>query len=322
MATENIEAEDSEISSTDLSPRSFGEVWKDWFLTALRAIWRKIHSPLGILVISIWFISVFTMGLTNTFRGGSFWDGPSYWISVFLTYGLNTGQEATLRLVAKPVFVWFFAPVVVLLLGVSLFLLSDSGFFLTSSEQAFDPSRYFSIQDIWGSQVVNPDKPKFTRTYLWLVLMPLILGAIISGTYNFIMFKIIKKRKHIPSAKTFLVIIVLFALIIGIEMALMTGEIVLEFKKLFYSLFVDRRDNQFLIYGLEHGGEGQYHPIAVTLTVWLLFLVPFFAIYLILLIIGNLDNIWKNRNFIYRRIVKFLESRREPELEQVFTAEK
>jgi len=241
---------------------------------------------------------------------------------VFLTYGLNTGQDATLRLVAKPVFVWFFAPIVVLLLGVSLFLLSDSGFFLTSSEQAFDPSRYFSIQDIWGSQIVNPDKPKFTGTYLWLVIMPLILGAIISAIYNFIMFKIIKKKKHIPSAKTFLMLVVLFALIIGIEMALMTGELVLEFKRLFYSLFVDRRDNQFLIYGLEHGGEGQYHPIAVTLTVWLLFLVPFFAIYLILLIIGNLDNIWKNKNFLYRRIVKFIESRQEPELEQFITAEK
>lgn len=322
MATENIEAEDSEISSTDLSPRSFGEVWKDWFLAALRAIWKKIHSPLGILVISIWFISVFTMGLTNTFRGGSFWDGPSYWISVFLTYGLNTGQDATLRLIAKPVFVWFFAPIIVLLLGVSLFLLSDSGFFLTSSEQAFDPSRYFSFQDIWGSQVVNPDKPKFTKTYLWLVLMPLLLGAIVSGTYNFIMFKVIKKRKYIPSAKTFFVIIALFALIIGIEMALMTGELVLEFKKLFYSLFVDRRDNQFLIYGLEHGGKGQYHPIAVTLTICLFFLVPFFVIFLILLIIGNLDNIWKNKNFLYRRIVKFIESRQEPELEQVSTAEK
>ncbi|MHA1514799.1 MAG: hypothetical protein ACTSPF_04605 [Candidatus Heimdallarchaeaceae archaeon] len=309
MATENIEAED-------------GEVWKDWFLAVIRAIWKKIHSPLGILVISIWFVSVFTMGLTNTFRGGSFWEGPSYWINIFLTYGLNTGQDATLRLIAKPVFVWFFAPIMVLLLGVSLFLLSDSGFFLTSSEQAFDPSRYFSIQDIWGSQIVNPDKPKFTGTYLWLVIMPLILGAIISAIYNFIMFKIIKKKKHIPSAKTFLMLVVLFALIIGIEMALMTGELVLEFKRLFYSLFVDRRDNQFLIYGLEHGGEGQYHPIAVTLTVWLLFLVPFFAIYLILLIIGNLDNIWKNKNFLYRRIVKFIESRQEPELEQFITAEK
>ena len=322
MATENIEAEDSEISSTDLSPRSFGEVWKDWFLAALRAIWKKIHSPLGILIISIWFISVFIMGLTNTFRGGSFWEGPSYWMNIFLTYGLNTGQESALRLIAKPVFVWFFAPIIVLLLGVSLFLLSDSGFFLTSSEQAFDPSRYFSIQDIWGSQVVNPDKPKFTKTYLWLVLMPLILGAIVSGTYNFIMFKIIKKRKHIPSAKTFLLVVFIFALIIGIEMALMTGELVLEFKKLFYSLFVDRRDNQFLIYGLEHGGTGQYHPVALTLTIWLLFLVPFFAIYLILLIIGNSDNIWKNKNYLYRRIVKFIESRQEPDLEQIINEEK
>ena len=319
MATENIEAEDGEISSTDLSPRSFGEVWKDWFLAALKSIWKKIHSPFGIFVISTWFISVFIMGLTNTFRGGSFWEGPSYWIDVFLTYGLNIGQESALRLIAKPVFVWFFAPIIVLLLGFSLFLLSDSGFFLTSPEQAFDPSRYFSIQDIWGSQILNPDKPKFTKTYLWLVIMPLILGAIVSGTYNFIMFKMVKKRKHIPSAKIFLLVVVIFALIIGIEMALMTGELVLEFKKLFYSLFVDRRNNQFLIYGLEHGGEGQYHPIAITLTVWLLFLVPFLAIYLILLIIGNFDNIWKNKNFIYRRIVKFIESRQEPELEQVIT---
>ena len=316
MAADSIKAEESEIASTDLSPRSFGEVWKDWFIASLKYFWKKIHSPFGVYIISTWFISVFIMGLTNTFRGGSFWDGPSYWIDVFLTYGLNTGQDSGLRLIAKPVFVWFFAPVVVLLLGFSLFLLADSGYFLSSSEEAFDPSRFFSVQNIWGSEITNPDKPKFTKTYLWIVIMPIILGAVVAGTYNFIMFKMIKKTKYIPSSKTFLLVVFICSIIIGIEMALMTGELVLEFKRLFYSLFVDRRDNQFLVYGLEYEGEGQYHPVALSLTIWLLYLVPFFATYLIFLIIGNLDNVWKNRNFLYKRIVNFVEARREPELDK------
>ncbi len=327
MATDNIVAEDSDFSSTELGPRSFGEVWKDWFLASLKYFWKKIHSPFGIYIISTWFISVLIMGLTNTFRGGSFWQGPAYWLDVFLTYGLNTGQDSTARLISKPFFVWFFAPVVALILGFSLFLLSDSGFFrngglpLAIEADFNEAGRFFSVENIWGQELLNPDKPKFTKTYLWIVIMPIILGAIIAGLYNFIMFKLVKKKKYLPSAKSFLLIVFICALIIGIEMALMTGELVLEFKKLFYSLFVDRRDNQFLIYGLEHGGQGQYHPIAVALTTWLLYLVPFFAVFLIILILGNLDNVWKNRNIVYKRVAEFVAARREPELEEGFSKE-
>ena len=71
------------------------------------------------------------MGITNSLRGDehTFWEGPSYWMSVFLTYGLNGGQDPGLRIIAKPVLVWFFAPMVVLILGFTLFVLADSGFF-------------------------------------------------------------------------------------------------------------------------------------------------------------------------------------------------
>ena len=325
MATDKITAEDSEIASTDLSPRSFGEVWKDWFIATLKYFWKKIHSPFGIYIISTWLVSVLIMGITNTLQGGSFWAGPSYWMEVFLTYGLNTGQDAGLRIIAKPIFVWFFAPVIALILGFTLFLLADSGYFRNGGLPAAveadfnEAGRFFSMDNIWGQELLNPDKPKFTKTYIWIVIMPIILGAAISGLYNFIMFKMIKKRKYLPSTKSFLLIVFICALIIGIEMALMTGELVLEFKRLFYSLFVDRRDNQFLIYGLEHEGQGQYHPIAIALTTWLIYLVPFFMIYFILLILGNLDNVWKNRTILYDKVVGFVEARREPELEKVFS---
>ena len=102
-------------------------------------------------------------------------------------------------------------------------------------------------------------------------------------------------------------------------MALMTGDITLEFIGLFYSLFVDRTLNEFIIYGTQYkvgdkSHPGQYHPIGIAITLWLLYLIPFFASYLIFLILGNLDNVWKNKNFVYKWFTNFIESRKEPDL--------
>ncbi len=325
MASNKSESNEGALSSTELGPRTQKEVWKDWSIATGKYVGKKVHSPFGIYLLSTWFISFLIMGITNTMRGGKFFEGPGYWIDVFLTYGLNSGQDSSIRFIAKPFLVWFFAPMIVLILGWGLFLLTDSGYFrnggLPVEENDFNElQRFFSDDNVWGQELINPARPKLTKTYIWLVMMPIILGAVFTGTYNFIMFKKIKKTKYLPSVKKFLTVISISCLIIGVEMALMTGNITLDFTSLFYSLFVDRTMNEFILYGTQYkteGGKahpGQYHPIGIAVTLWLLYLIPFFVVYLIILLIGNLDNVWKNKNFAYKWVSGFIESRKEPDL--------
>ena len=324
MQAEKIEAEEVNIDSTEMGPRTFFGVWGDWFVALGKWMWKKFHSPMGIYLFSTWFISILIMGITNSLRGPShtFWEGPSYWMSVFLTYGLNGGQDPGLRIIAKPILVWFFVPMVALILGSALFLFADSGFFRNGAfpvdELDFAQShKFYSMDDIWGSELINPANPKSTNMYLWIVIMPIILGAVVSGTYNFIMFKLVKKKKKfIPSAKSFLLIAFIASLITGIAMALMTGDITLRFRNILFSLFVDRKTNNFLIYGFAYLNEqGQYHPIGVAFSTWLIYLIPFSIIYAIFLLIGNFDKIWANRGYIVRKIVDSIKARQTPVLD-------
>ena len=324
MQAENIETEDATLTTTELGPRTFLEVWKDWFKAFGKWTWNKLHSPMGIYILVTWLTSILIMGITNSLRGEghTFWEGPSYWMTVFLTYGLNGGQDPNLRLIANPVLVWFFAPMVALILGFSLFLLADSGFFRNGAfpvaELDFAQShRFYNVEDIWGSELINPANPKWTNTYLWIVLMPIILGAVISAIYNFIMFKVVLKRKrYIPRARSFLLLVFLGSVITGTALALMTGDITLNFRAILFSLFVNRKSNNFLIYGFEYSNQqGQYHPIAVSFSIWLIYIVPFLFTYGVFLIIGNSDRFWANRDYLYRRVKEAILARRAPVLD-------
>ncbi len=328
MEAKSISEEKDISTSTDLRPRSFFRVWGDWGLATLKFFGKKLHSPMGIYFIFTWLISVIVMGVTNTMRGDgpehSFWKGPSYWMTIFLTYGLNTGQDITLRLIGKPVMVWFFAPMVTLLLGFSLFMLTDSGFLkngfdLVAENDFAQTHRYFSIDEVWGQELINPNSPKWVLTYIVIVWLPVLLGAVITGLYNFIIFKLVLKKPYLPSVKLLLIIVFIASLVLGTTMALMTGDIELRFRDLLYSLFVERRSNNFLIYGFAYqdltGNQGQYHPIAISLTCMLIYFIPFLITYGIFLIIGNLDNIWKNKDYLYRKVSDYVEARRAPSLD-------
>ena len=327
MTSQSTEVQEQETKTTDMRPRSVGEVWKDWSLGSLKFLEKKIHSPFGIYLIATWIISVLSMCITNTLRGGRFFDGPKYWMDVFLTYGLNSNQEPSLRLIAKPFLIWFFAPMVVVMLGFTLFMLADSGFFKNGSdpisEIAFDQKhRYFNVPDIWGSNVhingspivLNDLNPKGTQTYFWLVWIPILLGAFIAAVYNFIVFKKIKKEKYLPKVGNFLIGIFIASIVIGTALALMTGDISLQFGELFYSLFVERVTNNFLNYGFEYGSQGQYHPIGVSFTMWLMNLIPFFIAYAFFILIGNSYVIWKNKDFPIRKVRGYIEARQAPDL--------
>jgi len=323
MSSKGTILEQDEIEQTRLGPRTTTEVWKDWGKAVGKYVWKKFHSPMGIYLFSTWLISVFIMGLTNSFRGESFFEGPRYWLEVFMTYGLNEGQGSSLhyRFIAKPVIVWFLSPMLVLLLGTTLYFLADSGFLKNGAlpladENDFAQSyRFFNYPDIWGSELINKAHPKWVKMYIWIVFMPIILGAIVAGLYNFIMFKKIKKQKYLPSVKKFLSIMFIASLFVGIEMALVSGDITLEFTQLFVSLFIERKSNKFLIYGFEYaesrGETGQYHPIALAITMWLIYLIPFLAIYGIFLFIGNLDKIWKNKDWLFKKIAGYVTARQE-----------
>ncbi|MHA1551053.1 MAG: hypothetical protein ACTSQC_03840 [Candidatus Heimdallarchaeaceae archaeon] len=324
MQAEKTEVDETNVDSTEMGPRTFVGVWGDWFVAFGKWIWRKFQSPMGIYLVSTWFISILIMGITSSLRGSNytFWEGPSYWMSVFLTYGLNGGQDPGLRVIANPVLVWFFAPIVALVLGFALFVFVDSGFLrngaLPVDELDFAQShKFYNMNDIWGSELINPANPKWTNMYIWIVLMPIILGAVFSATYNLIVFKIIqKKKKFIPSAKSFLLMTFIASLLIGIVMALMTGDITLSFRNILFSLFVDRKTNNFLIYGFAYTNEqGQYHPISVAFSIWLIYLLAFLIIYAIFLLIGNLDRIWANRGYLIRKIVDSIEDRKTPVLD-------
>ena len=327
MVSKEVEVEEEEAIAKDVTLRTESEVFLDWGIGFFKWLGKKIHSPMGIYFLSSWVVSILTMGVTNTLRGESFFDGPRYWMDVFLTYGLNSDQDSLLRIIAKPFLVWLFAPMVALMLGFTLFMLTDSGFFRNGADPVAEidfnqAHRFFSIDNIWGSGnhingssiVVNDPSPKWNLTYFWIVWVPIILGAIIAASYNFIVFKKIKKEKYMPKPRNFLVITLIASIVIGIQMALMTGNIGLRFRELFYSLFVERVKNNFLIYGFEYGGQGQYHPVALSVTIWLLYLVVFLMVYAIFILIGNLDNIWKNIDYPYRRVVKAIDARRAPDL--------
>ncbi len=94
----------------------------------------------------------------------------------------------------------------------------------------------------------------------------------------------------------------------------MTGDISLKFGDLFYSLFVERVTNNFLNYGFEYGSQGQYHPIGVSFTMWLMNLIPFFIAYAFFILIGNSDKIWENKDFPVRRVREYIEARQAPDL--------
>ncbi|MCG3220271.1 MAG: hypothetical protein H7641_02730 [Candidatus Heimdallarchaeota archaeon] len=327
MVSQSTESQEQTAHSTDMRPRSFGEVWKDWSLATLKFIGKKIHSPFGIYLLVTWLISILTMCITNTLRGESFFDGPRYWMEVFLTYGLNSNQNPALRFIAKPFVIWFFAPMVALFLGFTLLILVDSGFFRNGadpiSEIAFNQKhRFYNVPDIWGSNVhingspilLNDLSPKGTQTYFWIVWIPILLGAFIAAVYNFIVFKKIKKTKYLPKASTFLVGVFVGCVIVGTSLALMTGDIELSFKDIFYSLFVERVTNKFLVYGFEYESQGQYHPVGSSFTMWLIFMIPFLIIYGFFIVIGNLDNIWKNIDFPVRKVREFIRARQAPEL--------
>ncbi|MCK5408718.1 MAG: hypothetical protein KAJ30_00505, partial [Candidatus Heimdallarchaeota archaeon] len=119
-----------------------------------------------------------------------------------------------------------------------------------------------------------------------------------------------------PSAKSFLLLAFIACFITGITMALMTGDITLSFRNILFSLFVDRKTNNFLVYGLGYANEqGQYHPIAVAFSTWLIYLIPFLIIYAIFLLIGNLDKMWVNRGYLIRKISDSIEARKTPVLD-------
>ena len=321
MQADKTETEEINIDTTEMGPRTFFGVLEDWFVAFGKWMWKKFHSPMGIYLFSTWLISVLIMGITNSLRGHSFWEGPSYWMNVFLTYGLNGGQDIASRIIAQPVLVWFFAPMVALILGFSLYMLADSGFcrngaFPVDELDLSQFHRYYNVENIWGSELINQANPKLTNMYIWIVLMPIILGAVVSATYNFIMFKLVQKRKKfIPSVKSFLLIVFIACLIIGTAMALITGDIVLSFRYILFSLFVDRKTNSFLRFGFEYGMQGQYHPMGVAYTTWLLYLIPFLIIYAMFLFIGNLDKIWMNKDYLIRKIVDSIKARKTPVLD-------
>ncbi|MHA1686461.1 MAG: hypothetical protein ACTSYD_08665 [Candidatus Heimdallarchaeaceae archaeon] len=303
--------------SEGVTPRGFFEVWKDWFIAFGKYLGRKFHSPLGIWMFSVWLTSDVIMGITNTLRGETFWDGPNYWLYVFMTYGLNAGQSPDELFISKPVLSWIFAPMIVLNLAIILYVLPASGYFRNGAfpieqEDLKKSSMFFNAKDIWGSELINPNHPKWTMTYLWIMFMPIFLGTLLAAIYNYIVFKLIKKQKYLPSAKNVLLVSFFACLFTGLEMALLSGDITFQFSKFFKSLFVERKNNQFLVYGLQYGESGQYHPISLAFSMWLINLIPFFFVYGIFLFVGNIKTIVENLDLPYRKLKDYIEARREP----------
>ncbi len=314
-----VSKENPELLETDLSPRTEKEVYRDWAMAILKWLKVKIHSPMGIFFISLWFTSIVIMGITNVLRGDSFFRGPAYWIGIFLTYGLNTGQDPTSRIIAKPVLNWIFAPMVALTLGVTLFILPDAGFFRNGAfpqeEKSFDKSYMFFNTDVWGSKLTNVNHPKWTQMYLWIVWMPIIIGTTIAALYSFIVFKKIQKREKVmPSPSKNLLYGFIAAIIVGISMSLMTGNIILNFGGILRSLFIERKNNHFIIYGLQYNSHGQYHPVAVAFIIFLMEFIPFFMVYGIYLFITKLDVLWAKRYALINKIVNRIKEERVMEL--------
>lgn len=301
----------------EVQMRGFFEVWRDWGIAFAKYLWKKFHSPLGIWMFSVWLTSDLIMGITNTLRGGTFWGGPKYWLEVFMTYGLNAGQTTEELFISKPVLDWIFSPMIVLNLAIILYVLPASGYFRNGrfpieEQDLKKSSMFFSAQDIWGSDLLNPNHPKWTLTYLWIMFMPIFIGTLIAAIYNYVVFKLVKNQTYLPSAKSILIINLLATLFTGIEMALLTGDITLQFSGFFKTLFVERKNNTFLIYGLQYGETGQYHPIALAISMWLINLIPFFFVFGIFLFVGNIKTIVLNLNLPYRKLKEYIHSRREP----------
>lgn len=234
---------------------------------------KSLFGPTMIQYISIHVVSLLAM---FTFYGayagfGKMLEGPAYYQNALLTYGLNRTAEISE--------IWnyiaiFTAPIFMLLIGTTLFVLGAGGFAPNGpgvEETALD-STFFDRGgnnfEIWG--YFSKDIPfadiyfgsfKFNLFYIFIVIAPIILGGLVGSLINYYKFD-----KGKSKFKYYLIFIAISSFIISIIYASISAPVFISISGIFESLIVDRRTNHFIRYkwiAFDDPDNGNYNPMSL-----------------------------------------------------------
>lgn len=227
----------------------------------------------------VWFASLYIFVLAammafNISREGfnldGIFGGPAYYMDLFLSYGLNSGENV--RYSNSPyrsgILAWIMAPFMAVWLGITLFYLKRGGFAYNGTEFK-DPSGtlFFSFfsKSVYGYEI-NIIGLKGNLFFIGIIWLP-----IIAATITTILYK--RKVKRDTSIVTRFIISAIISFWLAIEMAKVTDPtIVFSFQGMIDSLFVERKYNNFVEY------DGHYHPTNLA-TAFLLFHIAVMIFY-------------------------------------------
>jgi len=221
----------------------------------------KISSPTTVWFGSLYFFGLFSMIMNNIFRLGFSWNAianaPSYYAGLFLNYGLNSEGTYTSPY-ESGILAWLMAPFIAIWMGLVLYYLRDAGFAYNGNTRFMDPFlpagnpfyAFFST-DVYGAGDLIFGI-KGNMFYISIVWMPIIFASILTLIYS----KWTKRESWIVTRVFFNFVIAAW---IAVNLAKITNPTVsLNLGGFFKSVFVDRRNNYFVVY------DGQYNPAMLT----------------------------------------------------------
>ena len=234
----------------------FGKSFSKSFLTYLK-------SPAMVWFYSLYFCTLFSMIGFNLTRNQNIFTGPSYYATLFFTYGLN-GSSDYVSPWASGLLSWIIAPFLVIFIGVPLFFLQESGFSynqIPSSDVSLGDYSFFN-GDVYGSDLYLLNNYKFNLFYIGIVWLPILSASLITYIY---------KRKYklkLNYIAQFCVTIVLSFLISWEFARYNDPSWYLSFENMFDSLTANRITPTFVVF------DGFYHPMSTGVLFLVFHFVP------------------------------------------------
>ncbi len=304
------------------------EEFKEYVKEISKSKSKNIINSTTTVYIAIHILSLIAMYISYGayFGFGKVLEAPAYYQKAMLTYGLNYDETI-------PEF-WnyiaiFTAPMIVILLGVSLFTLRTSGFAPNGPDiknTAPETSLYLGEGrdfDIWG--YFSMDIPfaekyafnfKLNFFYFFIIILPLLIGPIIAGLYNYY-----KLNKASSGFKQHMTIVAVSAFIFSIIFSNLSAPVYISLWGLLKSLIIDRRTNYFIRYrwvSYEFLDNGNYHPMSIfnyMVLVWIPILIYF-------VVINNFIKAWINGELKEKKESKQVMGKYYDEAEQDLPFEK
>jgi hypothetical protein len=243
------------------------------YLGSKEGIIQYTTSPTFVWFAGLYITSLIMMILLNLSRVGLSWEGlttgPQYFMRIFMYYGLNATYISNEFILNGGA--WLLGPFVTVFLGLALIILSDAGFAFNSEMDDPLGTRFYAFfrEDVYGYDV-NIFGNKGNMFYIALVWIPIISASIMV---------IIAKRRlnRTSSLVTRFVVSFVIAIFIGNTFSRISDpNMHYEWSGFFHSLFVDRRQNAFVVY------DGEYPPMMIATFLTLIQIFP-------MLVMGSIE---------------------------------